>query len=199
MDGSDLVGRLERVYASLEAAMEADLALFKPKVVVNEKELAIYQDFVGDLSEADVQNAAFGLIHNIANLRDNVSRWAEDNSQSFDGGTFIAQHLSLCLIQDLSNADKHGFPLKRKRWSGRSPLITDLRQVMRIVTPGDGGVTVVTFTTQGPKLAGQGKAYVAITGRIVDGERDEDLGDLLDTCNQGLSKWEAQLSEFGVL
>jgi hypothetical protein len=118
-----LAERLERVYASLGATIEADLSLFKPTIVRSNEEIAIYQDFVGGLTGAEMQNAAFGLIHNIANLRDNVSRWAEDNGKSFNGGEFVAGSMSLGLLHDLSNTDKHGFPLQQKRWSGRSPLI----------------------------------------------------------------------------
>lgn len=198
VNGIDVTDRLQRVYASLGATIEADLTLFKPTVVITEEEVAVYQNFVGGLSEAELLNAAFGLVHNIANLRDNVSRWAEEKGKSFDGGSFIEGQLSLCLLQDLSNTDKHGFPLKRKRWSGHSPVIEGLKRVMRMTAAGDGGVTVLTFTSKGPRKVGQGEARVVITGRIVDGETGEDLGDLLEICNDGLSKWEAQLADLGL-
>jgi hypothetical protein len=67
-----------------------------------------------------------------------------------------------------------------------------------MTTAGDGGVTALTFTSEGLKRVGQGEAHVAITGRVVDGETGEDLGDFLEICYDGLSKWEAQLADLGL-
>jgi hypothetical protein len=59
-------------------------------------------------------------------------------------------------------------------------------------------LTVLTFTSEGPKKAGPGEARVVISGRIVDGETGEDLGDLLEVCNDAVAKWEGLLVDMGL-
>src|SRR5262245_58011615 len=104
----ELVARVRRIYAAIDAVQELDLAKVPATVIRTAKLHGFMQDFRGGMSEEQISNAAHILIYNIANLRDHLKRWAEANGKdaakvdaAFNGT------LELRILKDLSNNDRH--------------------------------------------------------------------------------------------
>ena len=202
MGKDELLDRLHRVYAAVEAAVEGDLSKFPPKVIADEHQFGVYQDFLGGLTEPQLSNLAHTIIHNIANLRDHLRRWAGRNGQDPKGiDKTVAGSVALQVIIDLSNNDKHGYPPRDGGLSKKSPKLAEVKRVLRISTgPGPGSGVAIVFTPSGPKqiTSGGGFSQVVVTGSVVDGN-GASLGDLYDLGNEALKAWEQQLEAFGIL
>jgi len=202
LGNDDVLDRLHRIYAALDTTFEGDLSKFPPKVVSNECGFAMYQDFVGGLSPAQLSNLAHSVIHNIANLYDHLRRWMAKNAQDPKFvDQIVARHPSLQLIRDLSNNDKHGYPPRNGGHSGKAPKLVDVNRILKLTTgtaPGSG--VMVVFTPQGPKQTATGGAgsAVVVTGTVIDGQSAA-LGDLHDIEVEALKAWEQELRSLGIL
>ena len=64
----DLVRRIHRLYAAIDATEEKDLGELKPMVVRTEVVQGVEHDFRSGLTDAELSNLAHSLIHNMANL-----------------------------------------------------------------------------------------------------------------------------------
>src|SRR5438552_493937 len=117
----DIAERVRRVYAAIGAIEERDPTKLKATVIQNEKITAVHQDFRGGQSDDQLVNFAHMLIHNIANLRDHLRRWAAHNGKEKDAIDRAADASpDLQIIRDLSNNDKHGYPPRDGGYSGKS-------------------------------------------------------------------------------
>jgi hypothetical protein len=109
MTGVDLRHRLQRIYAAVGATVEGDLGKFPPAVTVTPTVVQVYQDFLGGLTDAQLENLAFSEIDNIAHLVDHLKKWCRANGH---GGERVHDAVkasrALQLIIDLANRDKHG-------------------------------------------------------------------------------------------
>ena len=65
MKKDELVDRLHRCYAAVDAAVEGDLSKFPPKIMADEKQFSIYQDFLGGLTEPQISNLGHTIIHDV--------------------------------------------------------------------------------------------------------------------------------------
>jgi hypothetical protein len=195
---ADLVARLGRVYAAAGSVFEADLSLFAPKVVESESGTYIVQDFSGGLTHAQLENLLLQIIHAIANLRDNVANWADQQGVEFDRKAFVQSSGELALVHDLSNAEKHGHPLKTS-WTGHSPTVVEVSRSLRLTTGNTGEAATLTLGAGGPQLSGAGKAEVVVSGRVVDTETGVDIGDAAAICDAALAHWESRLKDLGLL
>jgi len=134
MAADELMGRVRRIYAAIDAVQEFDLAKVPSRVISTSQVQGVMQDFRGGMSEEEIANSAYALIHNIANLRDHLRRWAAKNGK--DKGkvdaTFAAS-LELRILQDLSNNDKHG-PPRDDGNSGLAPTLQEINREMRLAT-----------------------------------------------------------------
>jgi hypothetical protein len=197
----ELLDRLHRCYAAVDAAVEGDLSKFPPKIIADEKQFGMYQDFLCGLTEPQISNLAHTVIHNIANLRDHLRRWAGKNGlDPKDIERTIAACAALQVIIDLSNNDKHGYPPRDGGQSTKSPKLLDVKRVLRMSTgPGAGSGIAIVFTPTGPKhfASGGGFSQVVVTGSVVDGS-GASLGDLYDLGNEALKAWQQQLGAFGI-
>lgn len=107
MTKDELVDRLHRCYAAVDAAVEGDLSKFPPKIMADEKQFSMYQDFIGGLSDAQLSNLAHTIIHNIANLQDHLRRWAGRNGLDTKViNMTITASPALQIIIDLSNNEE---------------------------------------------------------------------------------------------
>lgn len=198
----ELLDRLHRVYTAVDAAVEGDLSKFPPKMMADEYQFALYQDFLGGLTEHQLSNLAHTVIHNIANLRDHLRRWAGNNGQDpKDIDKTVAGSEALQVIIDLSNNDKHGYPPRDGCHSKKFPRLAEVKRVLRISTgPEAGSGVAIVFTPSGPKqiTSGGGFSQVVVTGSVVD-RSGALLGDLYDLGNEALKAWVQQLEAFGIL
>ncbi len=201
MTEEELLARLRRIYAAVNASKEFDMNKMPAKIIKNDKFEGIFQDFSGGLSEEDIHNVAHTVIHNIANLQDHLRRWARKNGKE-EGKietTFKASE-PLKLIQDLSNNDKHGYPPRNDGCSGLAPKVINISRVMQMTTKPEAGSSItMTFGPGGiPQISGDGTACAIITGDVVDKD-DKKIGDLFEIEQVAVSSWEALLPEFGLV
>ena len=193
--------RINRIYAAIGEIEEDDPQKLKATVIQTDKIQAIFQDFRAGLGDDDLLNQAYSVIHNIANLRDHLRRWASRHGQdkkkvdeAVDGCP------ELQIIKDLSNNDKHGYPPRDGGNSGRSPQLVEINRVMRLQTQARKGSSVVMTIGAGgvPKFIGDGTGKAVVTGDVVD-NNNEKIGDLYDIVSKAVEAWEVLLAEFGLI
>lgn len=199
MTADDLVNRVERICAAIGTAQERGMSKFPAKVIRGAHGVAFLQDFRGGLGPAEMENIAYSVTHNIANLRDHLRRWAARNGKDktkvdacFDSSR------ALKLIQDLSNNDKHGYPPRDGRGhSGVAPRLSGVDRSARL-QPEPGSCVTMTLGPGGvPVVSRSGRAAVVITGEVADKDGNR-IADLLDVEEDAVKAWEALLHEFGL-
>ena len=197
---NELIHRIRRIYAAISAAEEADFSKLKATIIKTDKHIAFYQDFRGGLSNEELSNLAHSVIHNIANLRDHLRRWAARNGRDRNKvDEAVNRSLALQIIKDLSNNDKHGYPPRGGGHSGQSPRLVGVERVFRLITkPESGSYVTMTLGHDGaPKVSGSGSAKAVITGDVVD-EDNNTIGYLHEIAVEAVEAWERLLSDFNV-
>ena len=200
MANDDLIFRVQRLHAAIGAVEETDISKFVPQVINDEHRIGFYQDWSGGLNDAELTNIVHILIYNIANLKDNLKKWAAHNGKDkarVDAAFNNSEALKV--IQDLSNNEKHGYPPRDGGHSGKSPRVDKINRIMQMTTKAEKGSSVgVTFTPQGvPKILGDGTVKVIISGDILDRDGNK-IGDLYKTALEAVKVWESVLGDFGV-
>lgn len=200
----EILQRISRIYAAIGSIEQDDPQKLKAAVIQTEKIKAVFQDFRGGFSDDDLCNQAHSVIHNIANLRDHLRRWASHHDQDknkVDGVDGVVDKCpELQIIKDLSNNDKHGYPPRDGGHSGKCPQLNGINHVMRLqnqakkesmiaMTVGTGGV---------PKFIGDGIAKAVVTGDVVDNDGTR-IGDLYEIANKAVEAWESLLVDYGLL
>ena len=201
MNPNELITRLKRIYASVDALQEFNMGKLPAKVVQNDRIVTVFQDFSGGLSEEEFANLAHSVINNIANLQDHLRRWAAKNGKDKTKvDAVFNESRPLQLIKDLSNNDKHGYPLRGGGYSGLAPKLNNIHRPMRLTTKAEAGSCVVmTFGPGGvPKISGAGIGCAVITGDIVDKDGNS-VGDLFKIEQDAVKAWETLLVDFGIL
>jgi hypothetical protein len=196
-----ILQRVSRIYAAIGAIEEIDPKKLRATVVETETMKAVFQDFRGGLSDAELSNQAQSAIGNIANLRDHLRRWAVQNGhdkgkvdRAFEGS------FELQVIQDLSNNDKHGYPPRSGSHSGKSPHLTEIHRVMRLQTQAKEGSAITMAIGPGgvPEFIGDGSAKAVVTGQIVDNSGNH-VADLYEVATKAVEVWERLLVDLGLL
>ncbi len=200
MANDDLIFRVQRIFAAVEAVVENDISKCMPKVIKDGNRIGLYQDWSHGLSDAEISNIAHMLIYNVANLKDHLKNWAVRNGR--DKNKVYAAFRSsqvLKIIKDLSNNDRHGYDPKKRGNSGKSPRVDKINTIMQMTTkPEKGPFVSLTLNRQGvPQIAGSGTAKVIITGDILDKDGNK-IGDLHKTVLEAVKVWESVLGDFGV-
>jgi len=160
--------RISRIYAAIGSIEEDDPQKLKATVVHTAKIKAVFQDFRGGFSDDDLANQTHSVIHNIANLRDHLRRWAAHNGQDkTEVDDAVDNCTELQIIKDLSNNDKHGYPPRDGGHSARSPQLVEINRVMQLQTQAKKGSTIgMTIGAGGvPKFIGDGTAK-AVTALV---------------------------------
>ena len=200
MPSDELIHRVKRIYEAIGALEEHDLEKLRAVEVRTEKLTFVHQDFSGGQSIEKLSNIAHSLIHNIANLRDYLRRWAVQNgNQKGKVDETFRNSLALQIVQDLSNNDKHGYPPRDGGCSGRSPKIGEVHRIMQLATrPEKGSWVTMTLGRGGiPRISGTGSGRAIITADVWDRDGKR-LGDLHEIAEEAVQAWEQLLKEFGV-
>ena len=195
-----ILQRISRIYAAIGAVEEDDPNKLRATVVQTDKIKAVFQDFREGFSDDDLSNYAHSVIHNIANLRDHLRRWAAHNGQDKTKvDQTIDNSLDLQIIRDLSNNDKHGYPPRDGGHSGKCPQLIEINRVMQLQTQATKGSTIGMTLGAGGVLRffGDGTAKAVITGDVVDNDKNS-IGDLYDIANKAIEAWEQLLADFGI-
>jgi len=195
----DLRDRIRRIYAAIDAGEEQDLTKLRARVVKSGGLVGVYQDFSGGLKAEQIENLAYSLIHNIANVHGHARKWAKRNGRdpaSVDSA--VDASFEIRVVIDLSNNDKHGYPPRDGGRSGKSPKLVDARRVLRMTTGQEKGSSVaMTLAPDGtPRISGAGAAKAVLTGEVLDG-KDAHIGDLDDLARRAVEDWERILQDLG--
>lgn len=196
-----ILQRISRIYAAIEAIEEDDPEKLRGTVMQTDKFTAVIQDFRSGFSDDELLNQAHILVHNIANLRDHLRKWAAHNGHDKNR---VDQTVDSCLevqiIKDLSNNDKHGYPPRDGGHSGRCPQLTDVNREMRLQTQAKkGSMIAMTLGADGsPRFIGDGTAKAVVKCDVVDNDKHR-IGDLYDIAIKAVEAWEALLADFGLL
>lgn len=189
--------RLRRVYAAIDAVAESDLSKFPPIPLPH----GVFQDFNGGLTQAELDNRAYSVIHNIADFPETMHRWAQENGherETVEQG--LNASMPLQVIRDLSNRDKHPHPPRDGGRSGLSPKLQSVHGVLRMTTLGEKGSSVaMILTSAGPKqVGGSGSSQIVITGDVI-AENGEPIGDLYELETQAVETIEHELIRLNVI
>jgi hypothetical protein len=188
------------MYAAVDATIEGDLSRFPPVIVHDDRTLGIYQDFLGGLNPAQLENLAYSVIHNIASFPDHLRQWAKKNGRDPSQINAVQREsLPFRQVADLSNNDKHGYPPRRGGRSGQAPKLTDVNRVLRLSTGAAKGSSVrVMLSPSGPvvRASGGGSANVVVTGSIVDADGTR-LGALHEIWLEAIGACERMLAAVG--
>ncbi len=198
MDELELANRLRRIHAALGATVEEDLEKLEPKFIDSDNVKGVFQDFSGGLSPEELQNIAFSLIHNIANLHDHLRRWASRSGAPTNVvDDAVDKSLALKILKDLSNADKHGYPPRDGGHSGQSPRLEGVRRSLRITAPPKKGVEITMGPRGTPQVSGEGSARAILNGQVLDGDGNP-IGELMDLATQAITAWENLAKDLGL-
>jgi hypothetical protein len=201
MSNSAICQRISRIYAAIGAIEEADPHKLNATVIQTGNVKAVFQDFRGGFSDDELSNQAHSVIHNIANLRDHLRRWAGQNGRDkAKVDQTIDNSLDLQIVQDLSNNDKHGYPPRDGGRSGKCPQLIEINRVMRLqIQAKKGSMIAMTIGAGGvPKFIGDGSAKAVVTGEVVDNAKNR-IGDLYEIANKAVEAWERLLVDFGLI
>ncbi len=196
-----ILQRISRIYAAIGDIEEDDPNKLRATVVQTDKMKVVLQDFREGFSDDELTNYAHTVIHNIANLRDHLSRWAAHNGHDKTKVDKIVDNsLNLQIIIDLSNNDKHGYPPRKRGHSGKCPQLVNINRVMQLKTQAKRGSTIgMTLGAGGvPRFFGDGTAKAIITGDVVDNDNNR-IGDLHEIATKAVEAWEQLLADFGLI
>jgi len=184
--------RVRRIYAVLENTGPMQVATI-PAIPMSGGGLRY--DMTGGLSPEEAANLAHSAIHNVASLRDHLRGWARRHKKDPDlVDRAIDGSLSLQIVMDLWDREKHGPPHHGKGYSGRRPKLDWIDGVLEIRAGPPNSFSGVTFTHDGSPGVVSGDVSRVITGSIVDGE-GKPLGDLRTRLTEALAVWERLLAE----
>ena len=188
MDFNAIENRLQRIYDSINATYSDDKESHT-KMEVNESILSITFERG---TETENQVRIFAIIHNIANLKDNLKNKLKE--LGLDSGLVekeIDNSLYLQLIADLSNQDKHGYPLTKTRRSGKDPLIENISTRLIMSSKEDGSDTAsMSFKLDGtgvPIFEGNNK--ISVSADIVDASKNY-ICSFIIMVENAIKQWE---------
>lgn len=197
---TELSQRIHRIYSSIKAVEETDPSKLKATVIKKDKWIGVFQDFRGGLNETELSNLAHMLIHNIANLRGHLIKWAAQKGKGREKvDKAFAQSPELRIIQDLSENDKHGYPSRNGGYSQIYPKLININRIMQLKTQAKKGSIIGITSGAGsiPKFFGDGTANAIITGDIVNNENNR-IGDLHEIATKAVEAWEQLLMSLDI-
>lgn len=199
MENDELVFKIQRLYASISAVAETDMSKFRPKISRDARSVGIYQDWSGNLSEAERMNYLHSLVSNIASLEYYLYKWANQNGHdgSIVKNTF-ENSKALQIIHDLWDTEKHANSNIKSK-SGLFPVLKEINSCMKLTTKAEKGSSVgLTFNANGtPKVLGDGLAEVVISGSVVNRE-GKSIGDFHKIALDAVAAWESVLRDFNI-
>jgi len=158
-------------------------------------------NFNDSTSDVELANVASLLVSNIACLKDHLKIWCKKHGRSFEGDKLIDSNLSVALVHDLWNVDKHA-ELNKPPRSGHHPKLTGLRRVLALSSGTQtGSSSSFSFNPRAGKViigtSGSGAVQIVLFAQIVD-ENNTPLGLFSTICEQAAAAWEQELKKAGV-
>jgi hypothetical protein len=197
MDTSQLIAKIERLRASIGAAEDRDLSRVKATVTQTPSLISVRHDFSGGLTQAQIDNMAWGVIRAIADLKDHLNGWAAANGHPRNAGDVAVQScIELALVVDLANFDKHGAHDRNGGQSSLFPELRNLRRGLRITTTAVPGAVAGMQLLPTGEIRTVGDAAVTILGDVClrDGRQIE-IGYVQQ---RAIEAWEKAFGQFGL-
>ena len=196
-----ILARLDRVRHALGATRSEDLSGLKISVVTGPASSGVAIDFGQGRDPVELEYIAFGLIVNIASVKDHLKAWCSRAGHAFEGDLLINTNRAVALVHDLSNTDKHAV-LNRSR-SGARPRLSDIRQSMVLssgTAPGSGALFTFDPTTGHSRVetVGGGSVALVVDARVID-EHGVFLGWLQALCEEAIATWESACQKAGAI
>lgn len=144
MDFNDLNSKLKRLYSALGEQYSEDISsnIIDTRTFSPDGKFEHRTTF-GSNDPEENQNLVMNAIHLVASLKDTIKNKLDSTGvdpQAYE--ELINNNLSLSLVTDLDNKDKHGDPLTHASRSNKDPRIVNIEQSLR-----GRGKTNVSFTT----------------------------------------------------
>ena len=140
MDFNNIEERISRLYISINSHFDS----YKETEVIREEKIedgkkniivTIGASPINEIQQFEAYNKLISIIHSIYNLKDNLKNYFCDNGfneKLVEEEVNNSYHLKL--IADLSNQEKHGYPLKNRR-SKLDPRIENIRDSYIVKMP----------------------------------------------------------------
>lgn len=190
MDFNNLAFRLERMYGAIGQASDGDILKYV-HVHTNNTGVEQGKEFVitfdNGKSDAEKANIVFPIIEHLAKLKDHLKIKLGSNASKVESK--INSCLFLQLIMDLSNAEKHGYPLTRSNRSDKKPKLKNVQNAL-VIPPKQR----VGFNARTGELTEWNNCYITISGEVVD-DKDEFICNITELFASATSSWEEFIAE----
>jgi hypothetical protein len=192
----DIELRVRRIYAAIDSLSEEwRPGALRVKRFVSPKSYGIWVDFNGGTSDEELANSVHTAIHNIANLRDHLRKWARRSKADVDivNAAFDGSE-ALLIMMDLSNNDKHGYPPRDGGLSGRAPYVGRVFRAM--VLGGAGSSASFMVSLKDFSISGHGHRSLVTEAEVFDKD-DKRIDDLAKLMDAAVAVWEDVLIQLG--
>lgn len=170
---AELLTRIHRMNVAIGRVNEHDVQSIPAKIFANDKHQVIVQDFSGGKSEAEISETLHGLIANVASFHDHLQKWSDRHGVSRESiHNFLKDSFDFCVVRDLWNNDKHGYPPHNDGWSKKAPRLTHANSICELTTGTEtNSSATMTLGLDGkPNVftTGGGSVRAVLTGEIID-------------------------------
>lgn len=191
MDYNDVQARLEKIYLSVgEQFSYGHDALDTAYTEVRDNSISF--SFFNPKDKSKLLNQINSIIANLANIKDCLKKKLE---QRGDDPKIIENEINnsmyLQIILDLSNQEKHGYPLTKTRRSRKDPLINNIG---RALSPSNKPDNIRYEKSDGSTIM---NAMVKITADITDSQGNI-LYRLDDLVENALNFWEEIVKRYNI-
>lgn len=195
MDYNNVETRLKKIYASVGEQFtygHAALDMTYTEEKTEGKERSVSISFFNPDDEPKILNQINSVISNLANLKDCLKKKIEESGNDpkvIEDEINNSPHLQVIL--DLSNQEKHGYPLTKTRRSEKDPLITNVGRLLSSSNKPD------NIRHEGSDGSSMMNMMVMITADITDSHGDKlyRLDYLVETT---LSAWEQIIIKYNL-
>lgn len=197
MDFNSMKTRLERLHSSVGARFEEDIEKcinIKKEVLNNRRKTTL--SFDNHTDDGDMANKVMMIIHNLYNLKDHLKRVLEEKG---DNPQDIEEEINNCkalrIVADLSNQEKHGYPLDNPR-TNFQPKIERIKSVMSLSAEA-GGTSTFTMDPITGEHEVEGNAKISISAIIRDSENNN-IFHLSGLIDESMNKWEEVINKYNI-
>ena len=185
----ELNNRIARIHAALGVVIQNDVAKFG--IEVQDLPGRVRVSFGGGMSEAELENAVNQAVSLIAHLPDYLRGWAKANHHPTSlVDQLLINSLSIKLLRDLADREKHGGRRRDGGYSKKHPSITNISRAMRMRNQQAPVRMSLSFSAGGPTVGiDPGSSQVVIDADLIDSE-GAPLGRLTEILDTAMTEFE---------
>lgn len=194
MDFNDLALRLERVYTAIGERADGEVQKYIKIVIIgdiDDPKHTIEISFNNGQSDSKTTDIIFTIIEHLAKLKDHLKNKLGIQKQFVEDK--INESFFLRLIIDLSNSEKHGYPLTNPERTGKSPRLQNIRTSLMIPPQEEIGINI--HTGEVVKL---GNCRIVAQAEVV--EKDGELICMwYELVDGAIKEWEGFIKEHHIM